>query len=94
MKKLRGVWLTLDRYAIVTVAKVASAKKGLKRQPVGAESGETTPEEEEDPVLALQEQRPKRETLPNQGTTERALGREASQVALRGRRKEKQQPLA
>ena len=33
----------LDRYAIVTVAKAASAKKGLKRQPVGAKRGETTP---------------------------------------------------
>ena len=31
VKKLRGVWLTLDRYAIVTAAKAASAKKGLKR---------------------------------------------------------------
>ena len=43
VKKLRGVWLTLDRYAIVTVAKAASAKKGLKRQLVGIERGETTP---------------------------------------------------
>ena len=43
MKKLRGVWQTLDRYAIVTVAKAASAKKGIKRQPAGAERGETTP---------------------------------------------------
>ena len=33
----------LDRYAIVTAAKAASAKKGLKRQPAGAERGETTP---------------------------------------------------
>ena len=43
MKKLRGVWQTLDRYAIVTAAKAASAKKGIKRQPAGAECGETTP---------------------------------------------------
>ena len=43
VKKLHGVWLTLDRYAIVTAAKAASAKKGLKRQPVGTERGETTP---------------------------------------------------
>ena len=43
VKKLRGVWLTLDRYAIVTAAKAASAKKGLKWQPAGAKRGETTP---------------------------------------------------
>ena len=43
VKKLRGVWLTLDRYAIVTAAKAASAKKGLKRQIAGAEHGETPP---------------------------------------------------
>ena len=43
MKKLRGVWLTLDRYAIVTAAKATSAKKGLQRQPAGAERGEATP---------------------------------------------------
>ena len=43
MKKLCGVCQTLDRYAIVTVAKAASAKKGLKRQPGGAECGETMP---------------------------------------------------
>ena len=43
VKKLRGVWLMLDRYAIVTAAKAASAKKGLKRQPAGAERGETPP---------------------------------------------------
>ena len=43
VKKLRGVWLTLDRYAIVTAAKAASAKKGIKRQPAGAERGETMP---------------------------------------------------
>ena len=43
VKKLRGVWLTLDRYAIVTTAKAAFAKKGIKRQPADAERGETTP---------------------------------------------------
>ena len=43
VKKLRGVWQTLDRYAIVTAAKAASAKKGIKRQPAGTERGETTP---------------------------------------------------
>ena len=43
VKKLRGVWQTLDRYAIVTVAKAASAKKGIKWQPAGDERGETTP---------------------------------------------------
>ena len=43
VKKLRGVWLTLDRYAIVIAAKAASAKKGIKRQPAGVERGETTP---------------------------------------------------
>ena len=43
VKKLRGVWLTLDRYAIVTAAKAASAKKGIKRQPAGVERGDTTP---------------------------------------------------
>ena len=43
MKKLHGVWQTLDRYAIVTVAKAASAKKGIKWQPAGAECRETTP---------------------------------------------------
>ena len=95
VKKLRGVWLTLDRYAIVTATKAASAKKGIKWQPAGAERGDKHQrEEEEDPVLALQEPRPKSETLPNQGTAERALGREASQVAQRGQRKGKQQPLA
>ena len=41
VKRLRGVWQTLDRYAIVTAAKATSAKKGLKRQPAGAERGET-----------------------------------------------------
>ena len=43
VKKLRGVWLTLDRYAIVTMAKAASAKKGIKRQPTGVEREDTTP---------------------------------------------------
>ena len=43
VKRLRGVWQTLNRYAIVTAAKAASAKKGIKRQPAGAERGETTP---------------------------------------------------
>ena len=43
VKKLRGVWKTLDKYAIVTAAKAASAKKGIKWQPAGAECGETTP---------------------------------------------------
>ena len=43
MKKLRGVWQTLDRYAIVTVAKATSAKKGQKRQPASVERGDTTP---------------------------------------------------
>ena len=41
MKKLRGVWQTLDRYAIVSAAKAASAKKGIKRQPAGVECGDT-----------------------------------------------------
>ena len=36
----------LDRYAIVTAAKATSAKKGIKRQPAGAERGETTPKRE------------------------------------------------
>ena len=31
VKKLRGVWQMLDRYTIVTAAKAASAKKGIKR---------------------------------------------------------------
>ena len=43
VKKLRGVWQTLDRYAIVTVAKVASAKKGQKWQPTSVERGDTMP---------------------------------------------------
>ena len=43
VKKLRGVWQSLDKYAIVTATKAASAKKGIKWQPVGAERGETTP---------------------------------------------------
>ena len=37
------MWQTLDRYAIVTAAKAASAKKGSKRQPRGTERGETMP---------------------------------------------------
>ena len=43
VKKLCGVWQTLDRYAIVTVAKAASAKKGQKRQPASIERGDTMP---------------------------------------------------
>ena len=43
VKKLRGVWLTLDRYAIVTAAKAASAKKGIKRHPARVERGDTMP---------------------------------------------------
>ena len=43
VKKLRGVWQMLDRYAIVTVAKATSAKKGQKRQPASVERGDTTP---------------------------------------------------
>ena len=43
VKKLRGVWQTLDRYAIVIVAKAASAKKANKRQPPSGSRDETTP---------------------------------------------------
>ena len=43
VKKLHGVWQTLDRYAIVTVAKAASAKKGQKRQPASVERRDTMP---------------------------------------------------
>ena len=43
VKRLRGVWQTLDRYAIVTVAKATSAKKGQKRQRAQVERGDTTP---------------------------------------------------
>ena len=43
VKKLRGVWQTLDRYAIVTVAKAASAKKGQKRLPASVEREDSTP---------------------------------------------------
>ena len=43
VKKLRGVWQSLDRYAIVTVAKATSAKKGQKQQPASVECGDTTP---------------------------------------------------
>ena len=38
VKKLHGVWQTLDRYAIVTVA-----KKGIKWHPAGIERGDTMP---------------------------------------------------
>ena len=43
VKRLRGLWQTLDKYSIVTAAKAASAKKGTKRQPAGVERGDTTP---------------------------------------------------
>ena len=43
MKKLCGFWQTLDRYAIVTVAKAATAKKGQKRQPASVECKDTMP---------------------------------------------------
>ena len=43
VKKLRGVWQMLDKYAIITVAKAASAKKGQKRQSASIERGDTTP---------------------------------------------------
>ena len=43
VKKLRGVWQMLDRYAIVTVAKATSAKKGQKWQPASVECGDTMP---------------------------------------------------
>ena len=43
VKRLRGVWQTLDRYAIVTVAKATSAKKGQKRQPASVERRDRTP---------------------------------------------------
>ena len=43
VKRLHGVWQTLDKYAIVTAAKAASAKKGIKWQPAGVERGDTTP---------------------------------------------------
>ena len=43
VKRLRGVWQTLDKYAIVTAAKAASAKKGIKRQPAGVERRDTMP---------------------------------------------------
>ena len=41
--RLRGVWQTLDEYAIVNVAKAASVKKGQKWQLASIERGETTP---------------------------------------------------
>ena len=43
VKKLRRVWQTLDRYAIITVAKAASAKKGQKWQPASIEREDSTP---------------------------------------------------
>ena len=43
VKRLRGVWQTLDRYAIVIGAKATSAKKGQKRQPASVECGDTMP---------------------------------------------------
>ena len=43
VKKLLGVWQTLDGYTIVTMAKAASAKKGIKWQPTGIERGDTMP---------------------------------------------------
>ena len=43
VKRLRGVWQTLDIYAIVIAAKATSTKKGIKCQPAGAERGKTTP---------------------------------------------------
>ena len=46
MKKLRGVWQTLERYAIVTVGKAASAKKGQKWQSASVECGDSTPKRE------------------------------------------------
>ena len=42
VKKLHGVWQTLDRYAIVSVAKAASAKKANKWQPPSGPRDETT----------------------------------------------------
>ena len=42
VKKSRGVWKTLDRYAIVSVAKAASSKKANKRQPRSGPRDETT----------------------------------------------------
>ena len=43
MEKLRGVWQTLDKYAIVSVAKAASAKKAKKRQPPSGPRDESMP---------------------------------------------------
>ena len=43
VKRLRGVWQTLDRYAIVTKAKATTSKKGIKRQPPSGPRDETTP---------------------------------------------------
>ena len=43
VKRLRSVWQTLDRYAIVNVATATTAKKGRKRQPPSGPRDETTP---------------------------------------------------
>ena len=43
VKKLHGVWQTLDRYAIISVAKAASTKKANKRQPPSGPRDETMP---------------------------------------------------
>ena len=45
LKKLRGVWQMLNRYAIVSVAKAASAKKANKWQPPSGPRDETTPKQ-------------------------------------------------
>ena len=81
VKKLRGVWLKLDRYVIVIAAKAASAKKGIKRQPAGAERGETTPKRGRGGSRPGSSRAEAQKRNPNQGIAERALGREASQVA-------------
>ena len=43
VKRLRSVWQTLDRYAIVNVATATTAKKGNKRQPPSGPRDETMP---------------------------------------------------
>ena len=43
VKRLRSVWQTLDRYAIVNVATATTAKKGSKQQPPSGPRNETTP---------------------------------------------------
>ena len=43
VKRLRSVWQTLDRYAIVNVATATTAKKGSKRQSPSGPGDETTP---------------------------------------------------